>query len=136
VAARAAARCAQCGDAAEECGRGESEVEDEKEGSDSELRALKVVAVVKEEVEAEAVEVKERSSAPASAAASAGGKCGERAASEESGEKGAGSWGASIGGGASMCMASEAAGVGEEGMGAGRVCVSARGQGAYKGRRR
>jgi len=58
VAARAAARCAQCGDAAEECGRGESEVEDEKEGSDSELRALKVVAVVKEEVEAEAVELR------------------------------------------------------------------------------
>jgi hypothetical protein len=83
-------------------------VEEENEGSDSELRALKVVAVVKEEVEAEAVEVKERSSAPAPASASAGGKCGERAASEESGEKGAGSWGASIGGGgASMCMASE-----------------------------
>ena len=67
-------------------------MEEEKDGSDSELLALKVVAVVKDEVEAEAVEVKDRSSAPAPAFASAGGKCGERAASEESGEKGAGSW--------------------------------------------
>ena len=79
--------CAQCGDAEEECGRGESDVEEEKDGSDSELCALKVVAVVKDEMEAEAVEVKDRSSVPAPAFAGAGGKCGQRAASEESGEK-------------------------------------------------
>ena len=48
-------------------------MEEEKDGSDSELRALNVVAVVKEDVEAEAVEVKDRSSAPAPASASAGG---------------------------------------------------------------
>ena len=74
-------------------------MEEEKDGSDSELRALNVVAVVKEDVEAEAVEVKDRSSAPAPASASAGGKCGERPASEESGEKDAGSWTSPIGGG-------------------------------------
>ena len=45
---------------------------EEKDGGDSELRALKVVAVVKDEVEAEAVEVNDRSSAPAPAFASAG----------------------------------------------------------------
>lgn len=91
-------------------------MEEEKDGSDSELRALNVVAVVKEDVEAEAVEVKDRSSAPAPASASAGGKCGERPASEESGEKDAGSWTwwwatSPIGGGASsMCMQSETGG--------------------------
>ena len=94
-AERGVARCAQCGDAEEECGRGESDVEEEKDNSDSELRALKEVAVVKDEVEAEAVDVKDRSSAPASAFASAGAKCGERAASEESGEKATQFWVAS-----------------------------------------
>jgi len=68
---------------------------EEKDGGDSELRALKVVAVVKDEVEAEAVEVKDRSSAPAPTFASAGGKCGERAASDGSGEKATQFWVAS-----------------------------------------
>jgi hypothetical protein len=105
VVARAAARCVQCGEADDECGRGERDVEEEKDGRESELRALKVVAVVKEEVDAEAVEVKERSSATAPASAMDGGKCGEM--SEERGDGGAGSWMSIDGGGcgASMCMA-------------------------------
>jgi len=45
VAARAAARCTQCRDVEEECERGESDVEEEKDDNDIELCALKVVAV-------------------------------------------------------------------------------------------
>jgi hypothetical protein len=107
-------------------------VDEEKDGRESELRALKVVAV-KEEVDAEAVEVKERSSAPAPASAMDGGKCGEM--SEESGDGGAGSWMSRAidggGCGASMCMAARPReGEGERKTG-GMVCVT--GGWVYKG---
>jgi hypothetical protein len=49
-------------EARDECGHGESEVDDETDGREASSGHLTVVAVVKEEVDAEAVEVKERSS--------------------------------------------------------------------------